>query len=181
MPQPLNLKVKICLVGDSLVGKTSLVRRYVMDMFNDTYVSTLGTKISKKQLLIKKPSQTFRLTLSIWDVLGKHELEKTQAMAFEGAKGVILVCDFTKEDSLKNIANWISRVKEVCGEIPFLIVANKCDLQDKYAFSEAELKSFSSELNLPFFITSAKNGDNVIKIFFNLGNMVISRIFSEYT
>ena len=97
-----SLKVKICLVGDSAVGKTSLIRRYVMDIFDDKYLSTLGTKVSKKQVIIKNEDREVAFTFSIWDVLGQKDFKKIQNLAFRGSKGAMLVCDLTRKDTLEN-------------------------------------------------------------------------------
>jgi small GTP-binding protein len=171
-----NVKVKICLIGDASVGKTSLIRRYVLDVFDDKYINTLGTKVSKKKLIIKKMDQEFDLTLSIWDVLGQEDFEKIQTMAFQGSKGALLVCDITRKDTLANLSNWHHRLKEVAGDIPIIILANKSDLQDQYTFNEHDIEEFSSGLNASYFLTSAKDGDNVIKTFYKLGDMITTSI-----
>ena len=174
-----NIKFKICLVGESQVGKTSLVRRYVMDIFSDEYISTLGTKVSKKNMIIKRNDINFNLTLSIWDVLGQEQFTNLQTMAFKGSRGAILVFDITRKKTFKNIPTWISRLKDSVGEIPYILLANKCDLTDNYEISEEDIESFSSNLNIPYFMTSAKYGDNVIKTFFRIGNLIIDNIFVQ--
>ena len=174
-----DVKVKICLAGDISVGKTSLVRRYVMDIFDDTYVTTLGTKISKKMIRVLKNNQIYHLTLSIWDVLGQNDFKNICSWAFEGTKGAMLICDLTREDSLKNISKWVSRVKNVVGEIPFIILANKSDLKNDYEFDKDDLIAFSSELNLQAYMTSAKLGENVETTFCKLGDLMIENILQK--
>ena len=174
-----NMKVKICLIGDSSVGKTSLVRRYVMDIFEDNYISTFGTKVSKKQVIIKKDDKNINLTLSIWDVLGQEDFKKLQGIAFQGAKAAMLVCDLTREDTLRNILTWESRLKEVTGEIPIILLANKSDLTSDYEITNNDLQSYSSELSAPFFLTSAKFGDNVIKTFYTIGDLITTEILKK--
>ena len=174
-----SFKVKICLLGDSSVGKTSLIRRYVMDIFDDKYITTLGTKVSKKQLIINKGSNEINLMFSIWDVLGQKDFKKIQVMAFKGSKGALLVCDITRKETLDNLLTWGKRLKATTGEIPLIILANKSDLTDEYDCSEKDLKSYSKKLNAPILKTSAKFGDNVIRAFFNMGEVVINDLFSE--
>lgn len=174
-----NIKVKICLIGDSSVGKTSLVRRYVMDIFDDKYISTLGTKISKKLVIIKKNNMDINITLSIWDILGQEDFKNIHTMAFKGAKAAMLVCDLTREDTLKNILTWESRLKEATGKIPIVLLANKSDLSSDYAFTQDDLKLYSSELGAPFFMTSAKFGDNVLKTFYKIGELITNEIFKK--
>jgi small GTP-binding protein len=149
-----------------------------MDMFHENYICTLGTKISKKQILIKKPDISFTLIFSIWDVLGKDSFRNICKMAFEGAKGAIVVCDHTKMDTLQNISKWITQINNVAGEIPIIILANKSDLTGDYEFTKSELESYSGEQNLPYFVASAKSGDNVIKTFYQIGSLIIDNIFS---
>ncbi len=176
---PYSIKVKICLVGDSAVGKTSLIRRYVMDIFDDKYISTLGAKVSKKRVIIKKGDKNIDLILSIWDILGQQEFKSIHNMAFKGSRGALLVCDITRKDTLTNITTWKNRVEEIVGNIPMVLLANKSDLTSEYEFTEDELKSLSEQLNLDFYLTSAKFGDNVIKTFFKLGELVTNDIFNE--
>ena len=177
MGEPFTLKVKIILVGNSEVGKTSLIRRYVMDIFDDRYITTLGTKVSKKRLIIKKNETDVDLTFSIWDILGQEEFSNIQAMAFKGAKGALLVCDLTRNETLQSITGWVTRVKEVTGEIPMILLANKADLTGDYAFTEDDIKAVTTQLKIPYYFTSAKFGDNVIKTFYSIGDMVTDAIF----
>jgi GTPase SAR1 family protein len=100
-------------------------------------------------------------------------------MAFEGAKGFFVVCDFTRRKTLENIKIWISRIKEVAGDIPGLLIVNKCDQCDYFEISEDDIKKISGELHLPYFMTSAKEGENVINPFFKLGKLIIDRIFDN--
>ncbi|WP_455392156.1 Rab family GTPase [[Eubacterium] cellulosolvens] len=181
MDEPYNLKVKICLLGDSAVGKTSLIRRYVMDIFDDKYISTLGTKVSKKRIMLKKDNMDIDLTLSIWDVLGQQEFTKIQNTAFKGSKGAFIVCDFTRAETLQNISQWAARLKKAAGDIPMVILANKSDLTGKYTFNENDIQMCSNQLNSQYFITSAKFGDNVIKSFYTLSRLVIDDMFKGQT
>ena len=84
---------KVCLLGDSSVGKTSLVRKYVYDTFDDSYIATIGTKTVKKQLSVSHFGKDIDLTLMIWDILGQKEYRKVQSMSFQGTSGALVVCD----------------------------------------------------------------------------------------
>ncbi len=179
MPEQYKIKVKISLIGDSRVGKTSLVGRYVKDYFGDKYITTIGTKVSTKQLKLKKQGKEINLTLSIWDILGQEQFTKVQTMAFDSSKAAFIVCDLTNKESLENILKWHQRLTEVTGDIPIIILANKCDLTDQYCFGEPELNEYATKLNAPYFITSAKKGDNVIKAFYKIGEDIINYIFQE--
>ncbi len=93
------LKTKICLVGDNGVGKTSLIRRYVLDMFDDRYITTLGTKVSKKEVEVSFPKEnlTAHVDMLIWDIMGQHGFQELLKEAyFYGARGILAVVDITR-------------------------------------------------------------------------------------
>ena len=173
-----SMKVKICLIGDSSVGKTCLVRRYVLDLFTDNYISTLGTKVSKKQITLKIDNKIINLVLAIWDVLGQDYIETLHSKAFTGAKGAMLVCDLTREDTLKNILTWEARLKEITGKIPLILLANKSDLTSDYEFTQDDLLLFSSKLLAPSFMTSARFGYNVNNTFYKIGDLIANKMLN---
>jgi small GTP-binding protein len=167
-----KMKVKICLVGDAGVGKTSLIRRYVLDMFDDNYITTLGTKVSKKRVVIKKDEKKIDLTLSIWDVLGQEDFKNIQNMAFKGSKGLILVCDKTRLETLDNVTKWQERVMGIANNIPSIILVNKSDLEEQSNLTEENVKELATNLNMPYLFTSAKDGTNVIKAFYKISDLI---------
>ena len=93
------IKKKICLLGDAAVGKTSLIRRYVMDKYDDEYLSTLGTKVTKKEVEVIDDFNfvEFQLTFMLWDVLGQKEFKRIHQAAFQGTKGALIVCDLSRQ------------------------------------------------------------------------------------
>jgi small GTP-binding protein len=176
MKSIVEVKKKICLIGDPAVGKTSLVRKYVTDMFDDKYIGTLGTKVTKKRIMIESSTNNFDLTIAIWDILGQQEFHRIQKMAYRGAKGVFLVCDLTRKETLSNLINWKEAITQVTGEIPMIILANKCDLEPK-TFGDTELKQVAEHIyNAPFIITSAKTGINVDNSFLKMGQFITEEI-----
>jgi small GTP-binding protein len=179
MKKTVSVKKKICLVGDPAVGKTSLIRKYVTDIFDDKYIGTLGTKVTKKRLLIEEPEINYDLTLAIWDILGQKEFQRIQNMAYKGAKGVLLVCDLTRIETLNSLENWYSSIKQITNEIPKVILANKCDLTI-HEFGDDDINTIAKNMNdAPYIITSAKTGDNVNEAFFKMGEFVIQSV-SDY-
>ena len=161
-----DIRMKICLVGDACVGKTSLIRRYVLDMFSDKYIATFGTKISKKKVQLKHEDRDLKVTLMIWDIIGQKEFrELVKEAYFYGANGAIVVCDITRKETLEELKGWIKGLFDVTGKIPLVFLGNKADMADKAAFTKAELDMFAAVYNAPAFLTSAKNGDNVEKAF----------------
>jgi small GTP-binding protein len=176
MGQNENFKLKVCLLGDSVVGKTSLIRRFVENTFVDDYLTTIGTRTSKKRIIIKKsdPERTYYLTLLIWDIMGQINFRKLLHPAYlKGAKGAILVCDVTRKATLDHLDDWVDSLYSIWCEIPCVFIANKSDLSDHFKFGANELKSIASTYESPFFITSAKTGDNVENAFRALGEKII--------
>src|SRR5436309_10703019 len=124
-----HIKRKILLLGDGAVGKTSLIRRFDVEKFSDDYITTIGTKVTKRDLRLDLGSRTVDLTLMIWDVLGQKGYKGIQESAFRGARGVILVYDLTRPETRSSFEEyWVPRVRAVAGEIPMIIVGNKVDL-----------------------------------------------------
>ncbi len=124
---------KVVLLGESAVGKTSLIRRFVHDEFSDDYISTIGTKVSKKVLNIDFEGQETQVNLMIWDMLGREGYMSTQARQIVGAQGVIVVGDITRPETMQNIERyWIPMVLRTIGtvKLPFVFLANKVDLAD---------------------------------------------------
>ena len=116
------IKRKILLLGDASVGKTSLIRRFVVDKFSDDYITTIGTKVTKKDLRFDQGSRTVDLSMMIWDVLGQKGYKGIQESAFRGARGVILVFDLTRPETKASFEEyWVPRVRAVAGAIPIVI------------------------------------------------------------
>ncbi len=171
-----EVKAKICLIGDNAVGKTSLIKRFVLDIFDDKYISTMGIKITKKNFLLVEGEKRTYIVFSIWDVMGQKEFKAIQRSAFSGSNGFLVVCDMTNKQTLTNIDHWISVITDTAGKIPFVILANKADLTNQHAFTEADLKEMAMVYRAPYFITSAKSGDNVNKAFEQLAILINNQI-----
>ncbi len=184
MDQPVNVKLKVCLLGDGAVGKTSLVRRFVDDMFNDDYLLTIGTKTTKKRMIIKRPElqRSIHLTLIIWDIMGQVSFRKLLHPAYlKGAKGAILVCDLTRRETLEHFHEWIESLRMEGQAIPSVFVANKSDLMNKLTFGKAELEMVASAYDSPSFVISAKTGENVERAFQVLAEKLVDQMVANNT
>ena len=171
---------KVALVGDGSVGKTSLIRRFVVDVFDDKYIATIGAKVSKRDIEYNFPDKTVYLTLMMWDILGQKDYKKMRTQALTGAHGVILVCDLTRIETVKSVENfWLPEVWEVLGTPYIAFVGNKCDLSKPDSESAKMLKAVSEKAEMPMTMCSAKTGENVEAVFKKLGEMMISGDFGE--
>jgi small GTP-binding protein len=113
MEEPVQLRKKICMLGDSAVGKSSLIRRFVFNEFDEKYITTIGTNVSKKDLnlVIKEQnneSHNYELTLAIWDIIGQRDFHSFNLNYFRAANGGLVVCDITRRETLENLDMWAS-------------------------------------------------------------------------
>ncbi len=166
-----SLKKNIILLGDGAVGKTSLTRRFTRDDFSDRYITTIGTKVTKKDVYLGEGKNRMEMELLLWDILGQKGYKYTQALSFGGIEGALLVSDLTRKDTLDSLRDyWIPSIVRVTGAIPMVFLGNKADLEDEVQFNLKELQELESEiatsgLMTRSFLTSAKTGDNVEKAF----------------
>ncbi|UCE74577.1 MAG: GTP-binding protein [Methanomassiliicoccales archaeon] len=169
-----EIKKKIILLGDGAVGKTSLIRRFVVDKFNDNYLQTVGFKITSKDLQITADKKVYYLKLNIWDILGQKGYIELHKSSLPGTAGVFLVADITRKDTLQSIEDyWIPNVQNIVGPVPFVILANKSDLVEDAEFDEEELRQFAHKYEVSFYLTSAKTGENVKNAFQTLGENIL--------
>jgi len=161
-------KLKMCLIGDVGVGKTSLIRRYVLDVFDDKYIATIGTKVTKKDIRVKNPKSGSEedITLLIWDIMGQPSFREVLREAyFYGAQGAIAVCDVTSKESLTELRYWIKAMSATTGRVPIVFLGNKCDLKDEARVTIEELEMFSKKHEGAAMLTSARTGYNVEQAF----------------
>lgn len=161
---------KICLLGDGGVGKTSLARRFVFDFFSDEYLTSFGTKVTKKVLDLGQ----IELTLMIWDILGQKTHKTLHHAYYKGANGALLVCDLTREETIRNLIGWRDDFLAVVGSVPVLPIANKNDLEGKV--SDAILAEIGDRLGQGFVKTSAKTGEGVQEAFIRLGKALMEGV-----
>jgi len=180
MPETQRMKTKVCLVGEAAVGKTSLIRRYVMDEFEDKYITTLGAKVSKKELAFDIPEKDLlvQMDMTIWDIMGEKGFRDLLKEAFfHGARGILAVCDITRYSTLKELDDWVQSVFNVVGEIPVVYAVNKVDLKDEVMilYGDKEIQQATRAFDAPYFYTSAKSGELVEDTFKALGRAILRR------
>ncbi len=171
------VKLKVCMAGEAMVGKTSLIRRYVLQEYDDRYTATLGTKITKKVLAAKDPKtgRDVSVSLILWDIMGTPTLRDLLKEAYyHGAQGVLGVADLTRKETLRELDAWYRSIQTVAGPIPTYVVVNKADLVDEAALDEATVKTFCEGRGWPWSSTSAKTGKGVEEAFVALVQGVLA-------
>jgi small GTP-binding protein len=174
-----RIKTKVCLVGEAAVGKTSLIRRFVQDEFDDRYITTLGAKVSKREIVFPiSARQEIQMDITVWDIMGEKGFRDLLKEAFfHGAKGVLAVADLTRYSTLKELDDWVESVFKVVGEIPVVYAINKVDLKEEVMilYGDKEIGEAARAFGAPYYYTSAKTGENVESLFKRLGTMVLQR------
>ena len=167
------LQRKVCLLGDFAVGKTSLVRRFVYDVFSEKYITTIGVKVSLKKVRVPHDGESVELSMMLWDLAGSEEFEHVRTSYLRGAAGAILVCDLTRPESLACLHQYADQVLGLNPAARFVVAANKLDLNDQQ-LSAAEVERVAGQLNAPYYLTSAKAGTEVESLFRHLGSVLVA-------
>ncbi len=179
MAQKKSIKRKICLIGEGGVGKTSLIKRFVFDQFSDGYLITIGTKITKKEIVVKNPETQDNLTVTmmIWDIMGQKGFREILREAyFFGAQGAIAVCDVTRKETLYELEGWIKSMNDITKDVPLVFIGNKCDLTNEAQLTFKDVKDFALKYSEPtVFLSSAKTGVNVNLAFKTLAEKIAKR------
>jgi small GTP-binding protein len=179
MPTIRRMKAKLALMGEGGVGKTSLIRRFVLNEYQDTYLHTIGTKVSKVELAVPYGADIeVQVSMSIFDVMGQRGFRDLVSEAYyTGAQALMGVCDLTRRDSLYALNQWLPAALEIAGDVPVYLVVNKKDLLDRRAISEADIRTLAEPFGAPYVYTSARTGEFVEDAFNALAIEVVDRAF----
>lgn len=170
----LQLHKKICLLGTFGVGKTSLVRRFVYDKYEDTYKSTIGVKVSQKRLapLENSRREMVQFTFLVWDIEGVEKATPQVTNYLTGAHGFLLVGDLTRVETLEALPAIAGFARKIAPPAPLVLAGNKTDLIADGSEAAAVLAEVADRLAAPFLLTSAKDGRNVEECFTELGLLI---------
>ncbi len=166
---------KVILTGDHSVGKTSLIRRFVENNFEEDYISTIDVQISKK---IVNLSENTKMNFIIWDIGGQvQHMAPYRAKFYNGANAAFIVIDRTRPGNLSSIEKWFNDInKSVKRKIPIIIVGNKSDLADDINISEEDIKSIAKQFDFHYILTSAMTGENVNDAFLYIAYRIVETL-----
>ncbi len=167
---------KLILGGDGAVGKTSMVHRFVVDVFDVDYKSTIGTSIMKKECQFEGLESKVRFV--IWDLAGQSQFKRVRQSYVANAEAGVLVFDVTRRDTYENVKIWYDESIKEAPDITFILVGNKIDLADSRQVSKEEGEALANELGLSYIETSAKTGENIEDAFKMLALQII-KIYVE--
>jgi len=173
------MKVKVCFIGDAGVGKTSLIKRFVLDVFDDRYIATIGTKVTKKIVEVDGGPGSAKVMMLVWDIMGQKGFRELLREAyFFGAHGAIAVCDLTNKETLEELRYWIKALTDVAGDVPIVFAGNKADLENECVVKESELQELAGRYGAKAHLTSAKTGQNVENTFKTLAAAISQKMRS---
>jgi len=165
---------KLILTGDFKVGKTSLIKRFIENMFSESYISTIGVQISKKTVVMDEDT---KINFVLWDIGGQiSTMAPYRQRFYEGASAAFIVIDRTRPDNLESVNRWYKEILEsVPRNVPVVIVGNKSDLQEEVVISEEEIKILAKQLGFHYILTSALTGENVNEAFLYIAYRFIEK------
>ncbi len=152
---------KTLSLGIEGVGKTSLIRRFAMNQFSDTYLPTLGVDFMVKDVRFNEAN----IKLHLFDTAGEEKFGPLRPLFYRKASGALIIYDITRKSSFEKLDYWFNEVYINCGAIPYIIVGNKLDLEAQRAVSITEATSYATKKGLDYVETSAKTGENVDILF----------------
>ena len=162
---------KVLFLGNSNVGKSSLFLRFVDDIWNDTFVPTIGVDFKIKTLEIDRK----KVKLQIWDTAGQERFKNIISSYYRGVHGILLVYDVTEKDSFNNLNFWLMEIEKNANKnVLKVLIGNKTDLEDKRVISYNQGKEFADMHGLKFVETNVKKNKNVREAFEILGREIMA-------
>ena len=163
---------KIIIIGDSGVGKSNILGRYLHNKFKHDTKSTVGVEFGSKQLKVGGVN----IKLQIWDTAGEERYRAITSAYYKGSKGCFIVYDITSEVSFENVEKWYEEIlKSAEKEISVILIGNKCDLENERKVSIEMGQNKAKNLNCPFFETSALNNTNIMTAFQSISENIYNR------
>ena len=161
--ESLNPSLKIIVVGNGKVGKTTLTIKFVKNIFTSEYKKTLGVDFLNAKRYIKTIDK--EVDYYIWDTAGQDYYNAITRRYYKGADGALIVFAINDRESFDNITSWYDKVINECGKIPIILVMSKIDLKNESLITDKEAESLSKELKIPLMKVSSKDGTMVNEVF----------------
>ena len=162
--------ISIIMVGDTSVGKTTLMKKFITGKFSDSLAPTLGVELYKKEVIINEKQYLIR----IWDTCGQERFRSLSKSYFRNSDGIMLLFDLNTVQSFENLNSWFNSIKDSgCEDIPLILVGTKCDLHCNV--EDEEIKKFIDENNIiqKYFKCSAKDDIGIDEPFLELGQIIV--------
>ena len=171
----IDLNIKLLIVGDSNVGKTSLLLQYTDNYYPDQHTATIGFEYKIKIFQYKD----YNIKLQIWDTAGQERFHSITNNFFHNADGILFVYDITSRETFNGVKVWIKEAEDIGDFFKKLLIGNKCDLSDKRNVSIEELENYCKEKNMYFFETSAKENIYLVEAFNKIVELILENKTDE--
>jgi Ras-related protein Rab-35 len=161
---------KLLIIGDSGVGKSSLLLRFADNLFAGTYITTIGVDFKIRTIDVNGE----KVKLQIWDTAGQERFRTITSTYYRGTHGVIVVYDVTSGESFVNVKRWLQEIDQNCDTVNRILVGNKNDaLPDKKVVKTEDAQKFAEQIGVPLYETSAKENLNVEEVFYEITKQVL--------
>ena len=164
------IQKKICMLGGFAVGKTSLVRRFVSNVFSDQYQTTIGVTVEKKCVTVDSQE----IMLMLWDLYGEDEFQHVRDAYLRGSSGYIVVMDGTRKDTLQTALALQQTAANTVGPVPFVSIINKADVRSEWEIDGHVIEQLRDR-NWTVLFGSAKLGQGVEELFLNLATQMVQK------
>ena len=174
--------ISLGTVGDSMVGKSSIVNRYLEKSFDDEYFSTIGVSSCTKDIRININKKELPITIKIWDTAGQEQFRSISVQYIRNCFGMFIIYAINNKESFNNCISWFNEIEEKkCRDnTPIVLIGNKIDLEEERKVSYEEGENFAKKYNLKFFECSAKEGTNVNEAFKCIIDDIVEIYKDEY-
>ena len=167
---------KIIIVGDSGVGKSNILGRYINNEFKQDTKSTVGVEFASKKVKVNDVN----IKLQIWDTAGQERYRSITSAYYKGSKGCFIVYDITSSQTFENIEKWYEEISKTGDKsLSIILIGNKCDLEDERKVTIEMGENKARDLNCPFFETSALNNIHIEEVFQKIAENIYNRFKNE--
>ena len=164
--------IRLAILGDSAVGKTSIINTFMNIEFKEEFVTTVGWD---KMVTKVKLENGEDIKLSVWDTAGQERFRASALKVVRKSQGIALAFDLTEKKTFDNVVNWLNIIKDNFNNVPIVLMGNKCELNEKRQIKKEEAEELAKNHHLPYFETSAKLNININEAFQKLANDVYKK------
>ncbi|XP_041455532.1 ras-related protein Rab-35-like isoform X1 [Lytechinus variegatus] len=162
---------KLLIIGDSGVGKSSLLLRFADNTFSGSYITTIGVDFKIRTIDVKGE----KVKLQIWDTAGQERFRTITSTYYRGTHGVIVVYDVCSAESFVNVKRWLYEIDQNCEDVSRILVGNKNDAPDRKVVETEDAQKFAEQMNIQLYETSAKENINVEEMFNGITALVLKQ------
>ena len=169
--------IKILTLGDTLVGKSSIVLRFSVNRFDDNQLATIGIDYKTKYIKVKDAS----VKVLLWDTAGQEKFRNIARQYYKGANGVLLIYDVCDRKSYERIGFWMDELKQnnEIEQLYIILVGNKIDLEEKRVVTREEAEKYAEDNNINYIEVSAKTGEGILDLFNEVTKGTMDKVFND--